>query len=1587
MRQRRYYLLLLLCLTMAGGVSSSEFFQSLRLVKASLRAERRVSSYERQRDYGRMEAQSVGATNLETLKANALATWDEYNAKTVEGGDRSTYDATLATLRTQIEEATTANEVNAAVKALKPAFQIYQSSPEVTGVPLNLTDMLVNADYKQGTTGWTMKSDYSSNFTIDANYSPIVLEAYAGWQGFDLKTFSIQQEEAVMLAPGRYRLRVCALYRYGGDYNSDNGSDKSIIRATIFANETSIPVMHLSDVELSSYPDNKSSASSLFARGQYLNSLYFELTEPTSVTVGLKGKHAVILSWLVAGPFTLEKVIENETQEPYFLRWEKLKEITNQAFDHTAFDEIVAEAKTATTEEDLQTADGRVWSAFREVLQTGTTPTGQFNLTSLIETSSSSAQELYNKTSASVERVVKDLPAGTYTAKVQAFHRSRGAAAEVSQAYEQGTDMVVASLFLGGNAVTVKNINDEGRFVATRLGSDVAGAYQRSIPNTLNGADDAFAAGLYWNTLTAVLPEGDVQFGLRVENGMDGNWLPYNNFHLYYGAEVASVSLSTSETCAISDDARANVSTDIVLKAGELNKVCLPFDMTAEQVNSTFKNAYNLGGIYSDGSSLKGQLVPVSTMKAGHAYFVGVDADRALAVDDVMLHAAQPDSIPVIWEGAGTKGTYEGYTFDIFLNDDLRPLASTLTFEPIDFADVRFSTNLENWQMRHFINDNTYSESSSSVLEKYHVAPPARRDQPHAVFIPVPENHAELTLKVSEKEDLTDGLQRSYAAGTTLCEVNNLIPQRTYYYQVEANGEVLTKGQFETEGHLRMIKANTGSNIRDLGGWLNSDGNRLRYGLVYRGGEMNGGHVMNEADCNELRRLGIMAEVDLREDGDFPNGVISTSALGSDVLYTYENLNMWNEDALQQVTDKFADGFNLILRALREERATYFHCIWGADRTGCFAMLLEGLLGLPVDQMYKDYELTSFSIAGNRFKDGIDSKLNYIKALPGNNLQEQFYNYWRHGVGISKADLLEFIRRMVDGHSSIEDADLPDIIFVPVVPDGDYYLYVPEVEQFLSRGDNYGTRLITSNYGVPAHLSTNGFGNTTIQFLDSKLYLGSDVYTDKSASFNSISWTMQEHGEDAFVLQSSTGNYLKLESDGRLRLSGISSEDAVVIMVKTIDEQKQIVSAKQQQNILAAAHAAGIEVDNVDDFYTVLSQRVWQPSLVTIKSANSGNTSNWVLSEPQNTQSGWSGYNTGSYGAELYQKCGTISQTITMPHSGLYKLTLNGFYREGSNSRCYEYGQQGYDLSDAWVTVNDTYYAHIPSWYSDCVDNGNPNNTDQAKALMDAGKYGIELYAYVGTDRKAKITLHAAGYVGEGWLLFNNFALSEFAEPVTIDENASEKPEAVEVANATLLRTLVGQQWNSLCLPFALSSKQISNSPLKGAELYTFSASDATSIHLIKTTLIKSGFPYLVKPVSDVENPTFNGVSVTDTEGDTMGEAGNVQFAGRVCCLPFTEQHIRYLTTDNELEPLADPDAVKGLRAYFLTPDDASYVHLYLGDKEVGLEEIHSSQFTVHNDEAIYDLSGRQIVKSSNRKLPRGLYIKGGKLTVVQGSR
>ena len=254
------------------------------------------------------------------------------------------------------------------------------------------------------------------------------------------------------------------------------------------------------------------------------------------------------------------------------------------------------------------------------------------------------------------------------------------------------------------------------------------------------------------------------------------------------------------------------------------------------------------------------------------------------------------------------------------------------------------------------------------------------------------------------------------ANGTTELSVYNLIPQQVYDYQLTVNDSLLSEGEIHTEGNVRMIYAPSIINIRDLGGWMTTDNKRIRYGKIFRGGELNGVHIADSIDIERLLNLGIKSELDIRAWYNEGNNI---SAFGFDsdstYLYTNDSGQLPEHMTVYRHLNNWKKEFNFILNNLKKDYTVYQHCVWGKDRTGYLSILLEGLLGVSYSDLMKDYELTCFAYkSANEKKADIDAVIAYIDGLKGETLKDKFNYFFVNKVGINQNDINVFRSIMLE---------------------------------------------------------------------------------------------------------------------------------------------------------------------------------------------------------------------------------------------------------------------------------------------------------------------------------------------------------------------------------------------------------------------------------------------------------------------------------------------------------------------------------------------------------------------------------------------
>lgn len=229
-----------------------------------------------------------------------------------------------------------------------------------------------------------------------------------------------------------------------------------------------------------------------------------------------------------------------------------------------------------------------------------------------------------------------------------------------------------------------------------------------------------------------------------------------------------------------------------------------------------------------------------------------------------------------------------------------------------------------------------------------------------------------------------------------------------HYNEVPYSLTPYLNGAVKPLDRLRWIRTNA-ANVRDLGGWA-CDGGKVRYGLLFRGG------YPVAADRRVLvGELGIRHDLDLRGKEE---AVVSSSPLGDDVYFTCAD-----DYAMYTLTPEDAWRTNLrcVFDAVTHGEPVYFHCVYGADRTGTLACVLEGLLGMSQSDIDKDYELTCFytgtatdSDARRRNEAEWRGLINAISAKSGASFRDKCVTFAAE-LGFTAAEINAYRTAMTDG--------------------------------------------------------------------------------------------------------------------------------------------------------------------------------------------------------------------------------------------------------------------------------------------------------------------------------------------------------------------------------------------------------------------------------------------------------------------------------------------------------------------------------------------------------------------------------------------
>lgn len=231
---------------------------------------------------------------------------------------------------------------------------------------------------------------------------------------------------------------------------------------------------------------------------------------------------------------------------------------------------------------------------------------------------------------------------------------------------------------------------------------------------------------------------------------------------------------------------------------------------------------------------------------------------------------------------------------------------------------------------------------------------------------------------------------------------------------------------------------------------------------------------------------------------------------------------------------------------------------------------------------------------------------------------------------------------------------------------------------------------------------------------------------------------------------------------------------------------------------------------------------------------------------------------------------------------------------------------------------------------------------------------------------------------------------------VLLDETSTTAPEPATGVDVRVKRTISAGEWNTICLPFAMTQAQTKTAFGNDVQLADFTGYVATenndeevvsiTVNFEDVTAIEANHPYIIKVAAPVTEFTVDRVDINPVDEPINAVITRTRKAWSEMVGTYTANfkvpELALFLNRGKLWYSTGLTKMKAYRAYFdfydvLTEVENANVKMVVnfGDED-GMEEI---QFGTDTSELIYDLSGRRI-----KKAEKGIYIINNKKVLVK---
>ena len=531
----------------------------------------------------------------------------------------------------------------------------------------------------------------------------------------------------------------------------------------------------------------------------------------------------------------------------------------------------------------------------------------------------------------------------------------------------------------------------------------------------------------------------------------------------------------------------------------------------------------------------------------------------------------------------------------------------------------------------------------------------------------------------------------------------------------------------------------------------------------------------------------------------------------------------------------------------------------------------------------------------------------------------------------------------VEGGSSGKVVDLIYVIEMPVAT-GTFYLKNKANNAYFAAGSNWNTKAITNNIGHTVNITANAGGKYNLDtqiFNNSSNHYLNGVWTDGAAA----SWNFVADGAGYYTINDGTNNLTAGAVGEELTLASGTADNAKWQLL-TAAEWK----AEQEARLSSATYSSGVDAT----FYVPAANFNRNDNTENAKWNGAPSISGESVGENNN-------FNAEKF-TDPYATF-DVYQSLTGLTPGAYKLTMQGYYRNGLdnasdandqlailyandaetpllNINAYGYADNSH-ASDGFTTAKSGYYV--------------PDSQADASKAFNAGCYVNTLFFTVGDDGTLRLGVKKTAATGadKDWTVMDNFQLTYYGEQFPV--------------------TVTSAGWATLYTPYGLD--------FEGSGLTAYTATcDGTTVTLTEVKNVQANTGVVLKGTAKDYDIPVTTTSTTD-RGELQGSATEA------LTYSATADYDYYMLAkkgDNAQFSKLTSGTIAAGKAYLAIAkgggDSAPALQVVFIDANgtTGIETVTAAQQD-EKSEAVYNLAGQRVSQPA-----KGLYIIGGKKIVIK---